>query len=331
IRKEVTLTIYGDHGGQEIHLLTYLPPSTRKPVPIFLGLNFEGNHTINPDPGITLAMQWIQKSKGGLYTAERAPESSRGKSIGRWAVENILARGYGVATVYAGDIEPDFNNSFRDGIHSMYFKSDQYKPEPAEWGTVAAWAWGLSRVMDYFEKDKDIDAKKVVVTGHSRMGKAALWAGATDQRFAIVISNNSGEGGAALARRWFGETTVRINTSFPHWFSGNFKKYNDHENDLPFDQHELIALMAPRPVYIASAQEDQWADPKGEFLSGFHAESVYKLYGKKGLGVTEQPATNQSVGDFIGYHIRTGKHDVTDFDWAQYLDFADRHFGQSKK
>ena len=331
IRKEVTLTIKGPNGSHQVHLLIYLPPAAKKPVPMFLGLNFDGNHSINPDPGITLAMLWVQTNKGGAFTAQRAPESSRGKSVGRWDVETILSRGYAVATVYAGDIEPDYNNSYKNGVHALYFKDDQSSPEPDEWGTVAAWAWGLSRVMDYFAKDKDIDAKKVIVTGHSRMGKAALWAGATDQRFAIVISNNSGEGGAALARRWFGETTARINTSFPHWFSGNFKKYNDRENDLPFDQHELIALIAPRPVYIASAQEDQWADPKGEFLSGFHAAPVYKLYGKKGLGVTEQPPINQAVGDFIGYHIRTGKHDVTDFDWAQYLDFADRHFARSKK
>ena len=331
IRKEVTITLAGPNGNHQIHLLMYLPPAARKPVPVFLGLNFDGNQSINPDPGITLAMQWVQTNKSGDFTAQRAPESSRGKSIGRWAVETILARGYALATVYAGDIEPDYNNSFKNGVHALYFKEGQSTPAHDEWGTVAAWAWGLSRVMDYFEKDGDIDAKKVIVTGHSRMGKAALWAGATDPRFAIVISNESGEGGAALARRWFGETTARINTSFPHWFSGNFKKYNDREIDLPFDQHELIALIAPRPVYIASAEGDQWSDPRGEFLSGQHAEPIYGLYGKSGLGVKDQPELNKSVGDFIAYHIRTGKHDVTDFDWAQYLDFADRHLGRAKK
>ncbi|MDC0325264.1 acetylxylan esterase [bacterium] len=326
-RKEVSIRLTGEAGNKsaEVKVLLYLPAKTKNPAPVFLGYNFYGNHTIQNDPGITLSTSWMRNNSENGVKENRATEASRGTSSQRWAVEMILKRGYGLVTAYYGDIDPDFHDGWENGVQPLFYRESQKTPEPHQWGSIAAWTWGLSRIMDYLETDAHVARDKVSVMGHSRLGKTSLWAGATDPRFAIVISNNSGCGGAALSRRAFGETVRRINSSFPHWFCGNFAFYNDRESLLPFDQHQLIALIAPRPVYIASAEEDRWADPKGEFLSGVHADPVYRLLGKNGIAEREMPEVNQPIGDTIGYHIRSGKHNVTDFDWEQYLKFADRH------
>ena len=182
--------------------------------------------------------------------------------------------------------------------------------------------------MDYLEKDKEVDAKHVALFGHSRLGKTALWAGAQDTRFSIVISNESGEGGAAISRRDYGERTKDLNTRFPHWFDGNFKKYSEREDEMPFDSHLLLSLIAPRGLYVASAEEDRWSDPRGEFLGAANASPVWELFGKKGIGTMEMPGLHQPVGDHVRYHIRAGKHDVTAYDWEQYLKFAAAEWGR---
>ncbi|MEM9158973.1 MAG: acetylxylan esterase [Verrucomicrobiota bacterium] len=327
-RKQVTLLFEGGSQPYGLRLLIYLPKGSSTPAPLFLGYNFNGNHSIHSDRNIHLSPSWMRKNSNG-NREHRATSASRGASSYRWPVEKIIAKGYGIATAYYGDVEPDHAEGWKRGIRSFYTKDERGDPlEIEDWSAISVWAWGLSRIADYLESDPLINASQVALLGHSRLGKTALWAGANDPRFSIVISNNSGCGGAALSRRAFGETVKRINANFPHWFCRQFSTYDDNESALPVDQHQLIALMAPRPTYIASAVEDKWADPKGEFLSAKNASPVYSLYGLQGVQASVQPGPNTPVGDFIGYHIRDGKHDVTLYDWEQYLEFADRHFAR---
>ena len=325
-RKQVTIILSRQGSTSKIRVLLYRPIDHDQTVPVFVGLNFIGNASIHPEPRIRIHENWTIGSEDDGVIDHRATAASRGKKKSRWPLAQIINRGYAVATAHCGDIDPDFDDGFKNGIHPLFV--DEFPPAKTSdaWGTIGAWSWGLSRILDYLEQEPKIDHTRATVIGHSRLGKTALWAGAQDQRFAVVISNNSGCGGAALSRRKFGETVHRINTSFPHWFCANFKNYNQREEKLPVDQHMLIALIAPRPVYVASATEDLWADPKGEFLSLIYADPVYKLLGTHGLPINQMPAPDQPVHGTMGYHLRSGPHDITLYDWMQYLNFTDRHF-----
>lgn len=329
VRKQVVVYFSKKKDGPKMEMLLYLPAAARKPVPVFLGLNFTGNHTANADPGIRLGWVWRRDPATKKFEKVRGTDASRGTAASRWQVEKILERGFGVATIYYGDIEPDFDGGMPHGVRPLYAKPGGTRA-PDEWAAIGAWAWGLSRALDYLETDRNVDAKRVAVIGHSRLGKTALWAAAEDTRFAMAISNDSGEGGASLARRRFGERVKHLNTSFPHWFCDNYRKYNDNEDSMPVDQHMLIALIAPRPVYVASAQEDLWADPKGEFLAAAAAGPVYKLLGRQGLDTDQQPPVHQPIMNTVGYHLRAGKHDINEYDWEQYLTFAEKHFGKQR-
>jgi hypothetical protein len=304
--------------GPRIDILLYLP-HVKGPVPVFLGLNFAGNQTIISDTAIRITASWEYGGNKGVVD-HRATAASRGTAAERWPVAMILEHGYGIATVYAGDIAPDHKDGDTAGVQALY---PSFRQGGDNFGVLSAWAWGLSRVMDYFQTDKDVDARRVAVFGWSRMGKAALWAGAQDSRFAMVISNESGAGGAKLFHEFPGENIRRLCTHFPYWFCRNFRRYVGRDTVLAFDQHELVSLIAPRPVYIASAEDDSNSDPYAEFLTALAADTVYRFLGAGGLPVKAMPPVNHPVFGRISYHVRSGGHNITPYDWRQYLHFAD--------
>jgi hypothetical protein len=294
--KEVLIEVFKINRSVKINLVLFVPNKLKCPAPAFLLINNRGKE--NTDPTRVVKSNF-------------------------WPAEMVIDSGYAIAAFQVNDAAPGSVATFKNGVLQLY---PQQLAKDNGMRAIGAWAWAASRVMDYFEKDSAIDAKKVAVVGHSRGGKAALWAAAQDQRFAIPFSNCSGNTGAALARRRFGETISKINTTFPHWFNDNYKKYNENEDSLPVDQHMLIAVMAPRPVYVTSASEDVWADPKGSFLALKNAENVYALYGLRSQLPADPPPVNTPViYSPLGYHNREGGHNLTAYDWGNFIRFANYH------
>jgi dienelactone hydrolase len=251
-------------------------------------------------------------------------DPTRVQKKGFWPAEQVIDSGYAVAAFHNADAAPDDTAAYRNGMLRLY--PEQLKA-PNGMKAIGAWAWATSRVMDYLQTDKEIDGKRIAVAGHSRGGKTSLWVMAQDPRFAMCLSSCSGNSGASLSHRRYGETIEKINTQFPHWFTDNYRKFNDREDDLPIDQHELIALSAPRPVYTTNATEDRWADPKGSFMALKAIEPVYALYGYKSNLPAELPAINMPFTQPpLGYHFREGKHDLTPYDWDKFIHFASLYY-----
>lgn len=326
-RKQVTVHIKEKDKEAKFDLLIYIPNKAKHPVPAIVGINFIGNQAIHADPGIKLTEAWTENSKMFPCAVNgKATDACRGVNASQWPVDSILDAGYALVTMYREEIASDRKEEmFKTGVHTLY---PELQNREDNFSTMAAWAWAMSRAVDYLETDKDIDQKKIIAFGFSRLGKAALWAGATDTRFAAVLSNESGAGGGKQFRRGIGENIRRLCTVFPHWYAKSFRKYMDKDTTLPFDQHYVLALIAPRPVYLATAQDDVQADPEGEFETAKASNAVYKFLGTKGFPYITFPALNEPLYSQIGFHIRPGGHDVKNFDWKQFLNFSNLQFNK---
>ena len=319
-RKQVTIYFSKDKNGPKMDLLEYLPASAKGPVPLLLQIGFTANSAMVDDAGVKPGEIWGRDKK-------RVPAPKSGGFF-HLDVKPILDRGYGVATFYYGDVDPDFLGGLPYGVRALYLKPGQTEPARDEWGAIAAWAWGMSRAMDYLETDPGVDAKRVAIYGVSRLGKTVMWAGAHDPRFALVIASCSGEGGAALSRRDYGETIAHLvaPTRFPYQFCANYAKYAKHVDQLPVDAHELVALVAPRPLLLQTGSTDTWSDPKGEFLAAVAAAPVYRLLGKDPLDTDQWPPAGQAILHDIGYFMHEGPHGTLPADWDVFLRFMDMHW-----
>ncbi|MGD8782198.1 MAG: acetylxylan esterase [Ignavibacteria bacterium] len=320
LRKQVTIYFSKEKTAPKMEILIYTPTNSNVPVPLLLNISFMANcQTVN-DSGVKVGKIWNRE--------KQKVKADTNFSFGKINVIKFIQRGYGFATVYYGDIDPDFPGGIVHGIRGLYLKSGQSEPAADEWGAISAWAWGLSRALDYLITDPDVDGKKVVITGVSRLGKTALWTAARDERFAMAIPSCSGEGGAALSRRDYGETLSYLvsSTRYYYQFCTNYSKYGDNPDTNPVDAHMLISLIAPRPILLQTGDTDKWSDPMGEFKAAVAAEPVYELHGKKGLGTNKLPPSGVPIFHDIGYYMHHGML-TTDgtSDWDVYLKFMDMH------
>lgn len=319
--REVALEIGSQGVRLTVHVLLAIPNQRSGQVPVFVGMNFGGNHTLVDDPNIRLPTAWMYPNRPGVVN-HRATEQGRGREKTVWNLDLPVARGYAVATFYNGEIQPDHPDA-QEGLLRQLFRD---RPRsPTDTATIAAWAWGIHRVVDYLVTVPELDRRRIIVVGHSRLGKTALLAAAFDERLALVIPHQAGCGGTAPSRGKIGESVQAINDRFPHWFNGHFKQFNRAPEKLPFDQHCLIALCAPRPVLLTNAVEDTWANPVGQFEMLVAADPVYRLLGVEGVGQRKMPPVGQLLASRLGYFIRPGKHSMTREDWEIFLAFAEKH------
>jgi dienelactone hydrolase len=314
----------GPGQAPKIDLLLVVPNQRTGRAPVFLTMNFCGNQALTSDPRVPLTQSWV--GNGCSASENHATEASRGAQATNWPLEEIVRRGYAVASFYSGDVDPDRRDA-SIGLYEWLAHGDSSLNNPTNRGTIAAWAWGFHRCVDYLVKDPEIDGKRIAALGHSRNGKTALLAAALDERIAMAFPHQAGCGGSAPSRGKIGESVRAINTQFPHWFNGEFKKFNDAPERLPFDQNCLVALCAPRPVLFSAAEGDQWANPPGQFEVLKAADPVYRFLGVAGLGTQVMPPSGKLVSSRLGYYIRAGNHAMTADDWTVFLDFADAQWG----
>ena len=323
----------GPGSAPRIDLMLVVPNERPGPAPVFLAMNFCGNHALTPDPRVPLARSWLGMHCKGC-PQNVATEAARGSQAGDWPLAEIVRRGYVLATFYSGDVDSD-RSEVSAGLYAWVAGGDPARNNPTNRGTIAAWAWGFHRCVDYLVTDRAIDAHRIASLGHSRNGKTALLAAAFDERIAIAFPHQAGCGGTAPSRGKVGESVKAINDRFPHWFNAEFKKFNDAPERLPFDQNSLVALCAPRPVLFSAAQGDQWANPAGQYQVLQAADSVYRLLGVQGINESSQsaagaesPPVGKLIGGRLGYYLREGKHAMTADDWRIFLEFADEQWSR---